>query len=151
MRSQWGEMWPLAYLIGVVFHLSVLGTRQKILTVRQYQVILPGQPGSSIPFLRSANDTQRCPQQDGGPQGSNTNVNIAQRCLVMPWSSLTKTAIRNAFRHTSLIQDTVKAWEWTQPGTSWVHLHICYCLQLTEGERNNVFRAGRPLDMSLGL
>lgn len=26
---------------GAVFHLSVLGTRQKNLTVRQYQVILP--------------------------------------------------------------------------------------------------------------
>lgn len=99
MRSQWGEMWPLAYLIGAVeqFSTSLCPWNQ---AEKPDCSSIPGhfiqaQPGSSVPFQSSTNDTWRHPQHDGGPEGSNTNVNIVSHRLVISGSSLTKTAIRN--------------------------------------------------------
>ena len=37
---------------------------------------IPASPSSCVPLESSANDTWRRPQRDGGPEGSNTNVNI---------------------------------------------------------------------------
>lgn len=65
----------------------------------------PSRPSSSIPSQGFANDTQRHPQHDEGPEGSNTDVNIVSRCPVIPGSSLRKPAIRNTSRRK---QDTLK-------------------------------------------
>lgn len=81
---------------GALFHLSLsLEPGRKTWLFVNTRSFYPGQPSSSIPFQSSANDTRRRLQHNGGPEGSNTNVNIVSHCLVISGSSLTKTAIRN--------------------------------------------------------
>lgn len=63
MRSQWGEMWPLAYLIGALerfsssLSLELRGGTWLFINTRSFY---PDRPSSSILAKRPANNTQAC-------------------------------------------------------------------------------------------
>lgn len=152
MRSQWAEMWPLAYLIGAVEHhlsLSLEPGRKTWLFVNT-RSFYPSQSSSAIPFQSSANDTRRHLQHDGDPEGSNASVNIVLCCLVISGSPQTKIAIRNtsdtpAWNKTPLVlkADTARRFL-----STFTYMILSAAHRDRKRER---LRGLWPLDMSLGL
>lgn len=138
---------------GAAFHLSLsLEPGRKTWLFVNTRSFYPGRPSSSTPFQGSANDTRRRLQHDGGPEGSNTNVNIVWHCLAISGSLLTKSAIRNTSDTPARNETPLRVGSGHIPALpEYIYIDVSVCSFQAWREGRDCLWGWWPLDMSLGL